>query len=537
MFLSWVIFGILNIIILGLGILVLAQDSKNKINKSFFLFIVSLVVWIFFNFFENEKIGFLFRLISLKIDFSIAPVLVFFLFLFSLNFSDFNLDSRIKYFLGISLSILSLSSFSNYLIEKIEIVDDTLIFQRGILFGFYAFSIISLLIFTTVILVNSYRKSSGIKKIQYFYVLTGLSITAITILFINLILPQFIFIPVSITRFGSYSLIFFILFTTIAIARYHLFNIKVILTEILVGLISVLLFIQLLISHSIFEYLWKGVLLLTFLIFGYLLIKSVLKEVRMREEVERLNKAKSEFLSIVSHQLRTPLTAVKGYISMIREGSYGRLTEKQKKPLENVFASNERLIKLVNDILNLSRLEAGRIEINLMPTSLEEIIKGIVTELRINADKKKLALKIVKPKENLPDIMIDGEKMRQVILNIIDNAIKYTKTGGITISFEKTKSFIVVEITDTGMGMTEKEIRNLFQMFSRASAGNQMHTEGAGIGLYIAKEFIEMHNGKIWVVSEGKEKGTSFFISLPMNLTQRNVARYKKIGLGQPAII
>jgi signal transduction histidine kinase len=144
------------------------------------------------------------------------------------------------------------------------------------------------------------------------------------------------------------------------------------------------------------------------------------------------------------------------------------------------------------------------------------MISGVIEELKINAKKKGLYLKIIKPPEPLPKIMVDRDKLRQVILNIIDNAIKYTKKGGITIKIQSLKSKIQIIIQDTGEGMTKNEIKSLFQMFSRATAGTQLHTEGAGIGLYVAKRFIEMHNGRIWAESGGKGKGSTFYIELPI---------------------
>jgi len=287
----------------------------------------------------------------------------------------------------------------------------------------------------------------------------------------------------------------------------------------LVGLIAVLMFLDtVVLTHGLSLQIIKGITLAIFLYFGYLLIKSVLLEIQRRQEIEKIDKAKSEFISIASHQLRTPLTAVKGYISMILEGTYGQLAEKQVRPMENVYQSNERLIKLVNDLLNLSRLDAGKIEFSPELISLEEMVSDLIEELRINAEKKGLYMKMVKSLKPLPKIMVDQDKLRQVILNIIDNAIKYTNKGGITIELKKIDGEEEIKVSDTGEGMTKKEIESLFQMFSRATAGTQLHTEGAGLGLYVARQFIEMHGGKIWAESPGKSKGSTFYIQLSIHL-------------------
>ncbi|MFH1423728.1 MAG: HAMP domain-containing sensor histidine kinase [Candidatus Nealsonbacteria bacterium] len=233
-------------------------------------------------------------------------------------------------------------------------------------------------------------------------------------------------------------------------------------------------------------------------------------------KLKKLDETKSEFISIASHQLRTPLTAVKGYLSMMIEGAYGKLFPRLKKPLQNVYESNEKLINLVNDLLDLTKLEAGKIAFSPVLVSLEKIVSEIISELKINADKNGLYLKLMKPEKALPQIMADQSKIRQIILNIIDNAIKYTTDGGVTIRLEKTETLERIIISDTGVGITEDEMKNLFQMFSRAASGSKLYTNGAGVGLHVAKKFVEMHEGRIRVESEGKDKGSTFYIELPL---------------------
>jgi len=234
------------------------------------------------------------------------------------------------------------------------------------------------------------------------------------------------------------------------------------------------------------------------------------------EKLKNLDRAKSEFISITSHQLRTPLAAIKGYISMFLEGTYGKLSEKIKEPMENVYKSNERLIKLVNDLLNVSRIETGKIKLELQKTSIEDVISNIINELKIEAEKKNIYLKWQEPKKPLPEILVDRDKIRQVILNLIDNAIRYTNKGGIRIIYQTANKKCQIIIADTGEGMTREEILHLFESFSRGGAGTQFYSEGAGLGLYVAKKFVEMHKGKIWVESPGKGKGSTFYIELPI---------------------
>jgi signal transduction histidine kinase len=352
----------------------------------------------------------------------------------------------------------------------------------------------------------------------------------------------------------------YVVLTTFAILKYHLFEIRVILTEILVGVMGVILTIFALVgptlSANVLRFLSFFILFL-FLIFSYYLIKSVQEEERGREEAERLaqrerelaekfqvlairlmaverslkemaerekmlrksaekiSQAKSEFIAIASHQLRTPLTAIKGYLSIILEGDYGKLPAKIKEKIGNVLQSSERVIRLVNSILDVSKIEAGEMEMNLERVDLREIIREVINELSIKAKEKNLYLKFEEPKEVF-ETLLDREKIRQVILNLIDNSIKYTQEGGVTIKLQTLNNKFQIAISDTGEGLTKEEKEKLFEKFSRGTAGTKFWTEGAGLGLYIAKEFIEMHKGRIWAESEGRGKGSTFYVEIPV---------------------
>ena len=184
--------------------------------------------------------------------------------------------------------------------------------------------------------------------------------------------------------------------------------------------------------------------------------------------------------------------------------------------MENIYKSSERLIRLVNDLLSISRIEAGKMELKLEKISLGEIIKSVIDELKIKAQKKNIYLKWERPKKALPKILIDRDKIRQVILNVIDNGIRYTNDGGVTIRLKVKNGRLTTVISDTGGGMTKEELSKLFESFSRGLTGSRLYTEGAGLGLYVARRFVEMHKGKIWAESKGSGKGSTFYIELPI---------------------
>jgi len=341
----------------------------------------------------------------------------------------------------------------------------------------------------------------------------------------NLIFPYFgIFEFTWLGPIFTFALVFGL---AVAILRYHLFNIKVIATEILVFVIWIGIVIRLSLDRTPQERFIDIGMLVLLVSTGILLIRSVLNEVRQKDKLaeayrnlQKLDEAKSEFISIASHQLRTPLTAIKGYVSMMLEGTYGQLPEKVKVPIENIYASNQRLIKLVNGLLNLSRLEAGRIKMAWKMVSIEILAKDVLEELQVQAQEKNISLSVEESKERLPKVRMDEEKIRNVILNLTDNAIRYTSKGSISIAIKlQGTNKVRLAVTDTGAGMAKGEMSQLFKSFSRGGAGNTFWTEGTGLGLYVAKQFVDMHKGKIWAESPGRGKGSTFFVELPIKQT------------------
>ncbi|MDD2807594.1 MAG: GAF domain-containing sensor histidine kinase [Patescibacteria group bacterium] len=233
--------------------------------------------------------------------------------------------------------------------------------------------------------------------------------------------------------------------------------------------------------------------------------------------LKQLDKAKSEFISIASHQLRTPLTVIKGYISMMKEGSFGPVPDQIMQNLDKVYLSNERLIGLVENLLDISRIESGRQEFIWSKVDAVAKAKEIVETLKNNAEQKGLKLILVKPEGNIPMIVADDAKLHEVMMNFIDNSIKYTKEGKIEVILRANpKGMVTFCVKDTGIGVSKDIQEKLFQKFTRGKDSFRIHTEGVGLGLYVAKMLIDAHKGKIWVDSDGEGKGSQFCFSVPI---------------------
>lgn len=236
-----------------------------------------------------------------------------------------------------------------------------------------------------------------------------------------------------------------------------------------------------------------------------------------------LDKAKTEFLSIASHQLRTPLSSTKGFLSLLLDGTYGKIPSKSRQALEKICISNERLITLVEDLLNISRIEAGRLTFDFRKESLEKVTQEVLDTMTLVAKNAGLTLEKKFPAKSSPLIYFDRAKMREVISNFIDNAIKYTKEGQVTVIIEESKTKIRLIVQDTGMGIGKDDLEGIFEKFQRGDRGGRVNRNGVGLGLYVCRKIIDAHKGRVWAESDGIGKGSRFIIELDKNWKPKKV--------------
>lgn len=239
-----------------------------------------------------------------------------------------------------------------------------------------------------------------------------------------------------------------------------------------------------------------------------------LNQIRDRERA--LAQEKSEFVAISAHRLRTPLSAARWTLQLFLDEKFGKLTEEQRKFIASAYENNNRMITLVSDLLNVAEIEAGRFIGKFVLSQLEDIVQSAVDSYKEEIESKGLAFTFEKPKEKLLSILADVEKLKLAIQNLLDNAVHYTlPKGSIIIRIRQINNEAEFSIKDTGIGIPKDQQDRMFTKFFRARNAASVHTEGSGFGLYVAKNIIEAHKGKIWFESE-ENRGTTFFFRVPL---------------------
>jgi len=723
--LGYIITSIILIFFSVLFYYIFRQNPKAVTNRSLALMTLLLGFWSLVNFLENEIKSIQIAKIFLDLDFVLAAFSAFYFFKFCLAFTLSNFQKYFK--LGYIITwLISLAVIIGLIINNIRFYRGTLIFDSGPLFIVYALLLFLYILLGCYEIFRKYLKATGLYKVQLLYVLLGLFISGLIALVSNLIFPLLNITDLNLLRLGIYGMIFVIGFTSYAILRYRLMDIRVIIRRsavftvlvlIITAIYAVLAYFLSQIFTDIFGVsslilngvvmavlvalgfeplkLWLSYITDSFLfkaeykpqevlaqfsdqltttldlsvitkfivkklgevfktnfislfllneknnvfektadwgkvkeqmqqideklfarVFKYLQSLNKEREIVVREEVKKANellhnpilqllienldkyevnlivplyvrdkivgllfladkksgdvysqqdlrileiissqsavamqnaqlfeeqkhfaahlkvevdkatkelkianiqlkkldRAKSEFISIASHQLRTPLTVIKGYLSMIDQGDFGSIPQKITLPLDRVYKSTLRIIGLVEDLLNISRIESGRMQYDFVKTDLADLAHEVFDELEQHAKNKGLRIDYIKPDKKIPEIMLDRSKIREVIMNLIDNAIKYTPAGSVTVKLEKLDNHVRFSVSDTGHGIEPDEMPLLFQKFSRAKGVQLVHTEGTGLGLYIAKQILHKHNAKIWAESQGSGKGSEFII-------------------------
>src|SRR3989338_3782857 len=458
----------------------------------------------------------------------IAEVGVILIPIFLTHFVSEFLEKREKrfvfslYLLGTVLVFLNL--FTNYFVEQVHLAFNQFYYITATpLYSFFLLWFVGLVIYNITRLLNAYHTSqSNTIKHQIKYLVFSFLIG-----FIGGSTSFFQVYGVNIYPVFNITILISVLVVVYSMFKYRLLDIKIISTQLLIFSLWFFLLGRILLSEAWRERIIDGVLLVLVVIFGILIIRSILKEIESRERIEKLAKElektnerlkeldqlKSEFVSLATHQIRGPLTAIKGYASMMRDGDYGEVPARIKGTVDIIFESSNALTTVVQDFLDISRIEQGRMKYELTVFDFSKIVQSVGEELAPVGERRGLRVKL----EIEPNIIVEADtgKMRQIIGNLIDNAIKYPSRGHIIVSLKKSGANARLEVKDTGVGIRPETLPKLFQKFSRAEDASKANVLGAGLGLDAAKKLLEAQSGTIWAESEGEEKGATFTVELP----------------------
>jgi signal transduction histidine kinase len=511
------------------GVIVFFNNPKKSENQAWFALTICMAIWSFAYFAMTVASSVANGMLSNWVLHYAAIYIPLFYYLLTLTITD-----RVKrnmYFFG----FFSLCALVFTLINPLQIFVSSVVPKVGFNFApvpgpAYVYFFIYFVVLVTFGLFTTGKAAleTSNKRIRLRLIYTMLFTLAASIGGGSVFLTTFY------ANIPPYALILFSLSPAIsgyAILRHQLFDVKMITTQVLIFVAWIFIFIRTLLSESVHEEIINGLLLVVTIFLGIFLIRNVKKEIAQREHIEKLAKdleaanvrlteldrQKSEFVSFATHQLRAPLTAMKGYASMILDGDMGTMSDDAKLGVSRIYDSAKTLTAIVDDYLNITRIELGTMKYAFETVDWKALIEDILGELKPNIEKSGLKFSFKVDNENMDyHITADRDKFKQVIANLIDNSMKYTPKGSVdlSLSFDRAHHKFVFKIVDTGIGIAPEVLPHLFMKWSRAGNANKTNIKGTGLGLYVVKEIITAHHGDVHAESEGEGKGSTFVVEM-----------------------
>jgi signal transduction histidine kinase len=381
--------------------------------------------------------------------------------------------------------------------------------------GWYLNYIYQLFILISILLIPVYKINRVSNKDDKYKILF-ISLSSFVFLFFFFVSNFFgdIFSLYEINLIGPVGMLVMVILLSFSISKYKLFNIKLLIPQILVAVLLFLNFAMLFAKDMWSAKLIIVVTLLVTFIIGYLLIRSVKKVDKQRELLEISNRNQQTLIHFITHQIKGFLTKSKGVFSMLQEGDYGVLPPEAEKIVGEGLKSDNKAVDMVQEILHASNLKNGTMTYNMSSVDISSMIKNIFEGFKDSAIKKGLIFEL----EANEEVKINGDstQLENVFKNLIDNSIKYTQAGFVNVSLKKSDNKAIFEIADSGIGISESDRNRLFTEGGRGEESTKVNVESTGYGLFIVKKIIDEHKGKIDVESKGRNKGSKFRVELPL---------------------
>jgi signal transduction histidine kinase len=526
------------IVTLLVGVFLLMNAKKSLPARLLFLISVFFSIWIFLSLLAWTNINVDFLLFIWPF-FGVSQAFISILsiyFIYTLVEKK-DISFEIKSIFTLLLLPVLLFAHTNLSVGGFNITDCDAFGYEGLLYKIYYTALgILAMIWIATILLKKYQTADNDLKKQIILIGLGIEFFLLSFFMTTFIVTYLAGIGVlpdsGYEMYGLFGMTVFMTLISVSVVKFKTFNVGITTSTTLVVALLLITASKYTFSTSFVDSVLTTISLVLMCIAGYILIRSVRNEIKQKEKLQvlttKLEKAnvrlkalgqqKSEFVSIASHQLRSPLTAIRGYASLLLEGSFGTIPQKAQEPLERIDESSKLMAFAIEDYLNVSRIESGNMKYNLTDFNLPTEVEHITDDLRADVLKKGLVLYFKKNLNSQGIVSADIGKTVQIIHNLINNAIKYTPEGTIEVLVRDdiNKKKIFVDIMDSGIGMDQEALDNIFQKFERAKNANSVNSSGTGLGLFVADKMAEAMGGDITAHSEGDGKGSRFTLEMPL---------------------
>ncbi len=522
------------IISLFLGFQILINNPSGRANRILFFTTSVFAIWVYFNLIlwaspTPELVMFFWSLI-VPIELFMYLSALYLVYVFSRGGKDASVFTKVLW--SLTLIPIFLLAHTSLNVIGLSADCDTGAYEGIVIQYMYVVEIVIILACIAYIARGLKNLRDPIQRKQLFVI--GLS----TVIFLSFFTAGNLTLLFDLgpyyEQYKLFGMPIFAILVGYSIVKFQAFRIKTVVTDLLVSALWILMFSMLLFREMSYArpIIFTSVIL--FGIAGIMLSRAVRREIDQREQIEslakglekanvrlrELDKQKSEFVSVASHQLRSPLAAIRGYASMVLEGSFGKVEPKMAEPLQRISESAKMMNESVEDFLSVSRIEGGNMKYELADFNLRDLAESITDDLRPEGFKKGLLLLFKTELTSQGLVHADKGKTQQILHNLINNSLKYTPKGTVTVFVHDDirNKKIIVDIVDTGIGMSEDTIHSLFMKFTRAKNANTVNIKGTGLGLFVAREMARAMGGDVIAHSDGEGHGSRFEFFLPVIL-------------------
>lgn len=508
-----------------MGFAVLFNDSKSASNRVFFYLTITASLWGIINFlsYQPYRPDISFWLLRIVMFFGLWASFFTYKFTYTFPYKDFNPSFFYKWVVTPLTMVMSLLTLTPFVFNKVSGVINEHVTEviNGPGIVLFALNVIFLNLGAVIILARKIKKANKVERKLLKTVLLGVCIMLFLIITFNFLFPAF-WGNTKMIPLGAFFMFPFIAFTSYAILKQKLFNIKVAATAILVFLLSIVLFLEIIFSNSISLIIFRSSIFLLVLVFGINLIKSVLREVEQKEKLAKLNmdlhfliKQRESLVHLITHKVKGSFTRTKLLFAGMLEGTFGEISPEIKKRAAQGLEFDNGGIETVDLVLNVANMQNGIIKYEMKPLDLKDLALQAVNDKKMGIEVKGLKLEL-DIKDGIYNINGDAIWIKEALNNLIENSIKYTKEGKIIVGLERHDDKILFSVKDTGVGITEEDKKNLFTEGGRGKESIKVNVDSTGYGLYTVKLVIEAHGGRVWAESLGQDKGSQFYIELPI---------------------